>query len=56
VQESTLAKMASRVLAMDASSGRITLERKRLLKLENSLKHREDNKKQLNSLSAILNV
>ncbi len=56
VQESTLAKMASRVLAMDASSARITLERKRLSKLENSLRHREENKKQLNNLSAILNV
>jgi ATP synthase F1 gamma subunit len=56
VQESTLAKMASRVLAMDASSARISLERKRLSKLENTLRHREDNKKQLNNLSAILNV
>ncbi len=56
LQESTLSKYASRVLAMDAASNRITVERKKLLKAELSLKHRETNKKQLNSLSGILNM
>lgn len=55
VQESTLAKLASRVLAMDASSSRIQVERERLVKVSNVLRHRENDKKQLNSLSAILN-
>ncbi len=56
VQESTLAKLASRVLAMDASSARIEIERKKLTKVANSLRHRENDKKQLNSLSGILNM
>lgn len=56
VQESTLAKLASRVLAMDASGDRIGIERRKLLRIENNLRHRENNKKQLNSLSGILNV
>lgn len=56
MQESTLAKLASRVVSMDAASERISAERKKLSKLQLSLLHRESNKKQLNALSGILSM
>ena len=56
MQESTLAKLASRVLSMDAATDRISQERKKLAKIQMAMIHREANKKQLNSLSGILSI
>lgn len=55
-EESTLAKLGSRVFAMDEATSRISRERKKLSSLELMFMHREENKKQLNSLAGILNI
>lgn len=55
-EESTLAKLGSRVFAMDEATSKISHERKKLLESELGLIHREANKKQLNSLSGILTL
>lgn len=56
VEESSLAKLGSRVFAMDEASSKISEERKRLLSEQLSISHREANKKQLNSLSSIMSL
>lgn len=56
MQESNLAKYASRVIAMDEASSRITQERKKMTQLEMALLHREANKKQLNVVSSLMQI
>lgn len=56
IEESSLAKLGSRVFAMDEASSKISSERKKLLAEQLSISHREANKKQLNTLSSIISL
>ncbi len=54
--ENPLAKNASRVNAMEEALGHIEEESKKLDRLRSTLKHQQQNKKQLETMSGVISL